>query len=103
MVDAAPARTAQRVAAIALLLVAGVISLPLSALVLDGDGTENLIVPAQLAGMALVGALVGARLPGLAGADAGRRRSAWTGAAVGVAMALLAVAFYFVVISGIGG
>ena len=40
--------TGQRVLAVLLLLVAGVMSLPISATFLDGEGNENWIVPAQL-------------------------------------------------------
>ena len=60
----------QRPAALVVLLAAGVFALPLSALFLDEDGNENWILPAAFGVMALVGALVGGALPGLAGAHA---------------------------------
>jgi hypothetical protein len=103
MVDTEPATTGgtgQRVLAVLLLLVAGVMSLPISATFLDGEGNENWIVPAQLAGMALVGAVVGVLLPGLAGAGARNGRAARTGAIVGVVTAVLGVAIFFVLLSG---
>jgi hypothetical protein len=90
----------QRVAAIVLLLVAGIFSLPVSALFLDGEGTENWILPAQLAGMLLIGAAVGSLLPGLAGADSSRGRAARVGAATGVGMAVVGFVLFFVLING---
>jgi hypothetical protein len=92
--------TVQRVAAIVLLLVAGILSLPIAAAFLDGEGNENWIVPAQLAGMAVIGAIVGALLPGLAGAGASSGRAAKIGAIVGVAMAVVGVAVFFVLLNG---
>ena len=92
--------TGQRVLAVLLLLVAGVMSLPISATFLDGEGNENWIVPAQLAGMAVIGAVAGLLLPGLARDGASGRRAAWTGAIVGVCMAVVGVAIFFVLLSG---
>jgi hypothetical protein len=73
--DARTAPGLQRLAALVLLLVAGILSLPLAAAAFDGEGTENWILPAQLGGMAVLGAVVGYLLPGLAGPAAGRRRA----------------------------
>jgi hypothetical protein len=101
--DAGTGVVGQRVAAVAVLVVAGIASLPLAALFLDGEGTENLIVPAQLAGMAVVGAAVGLLLPGLAGARATSRRAAWTGALVGVGMAVVGVLLFFLLLNGFDG
>jgi hypothetical protein len=106
MVDtdaAAPGRTGQRVVAVLLLLVAGVLSLPVSATFLDGEGNENWIVPAQLAGMAVIGAVVGLLLPGLAGRGASGGRAARTGALVGVGMAVVGVVIFFLLLSGFDG
>jgi hypothetical protein len=66
----------------ALLLAAGLLSLPLAAYALDDQGTENWILPAQLGGMAVVGALLGVALPGYSRARPGVgpssvRRTAW--------------------------
>jgi hypothetical protein len=99
--EAAPSGSiGQRILAVLLLLVAGVLSLPVSATFLDGEGNENWIVPAQLVGMAIVGAVVGTLLPGLAAAGASGGRAARTGAIVGVGMAVLGVAIFFVLLSG---
>jgi hypothetical protein len=95
--------TAQRVAAVGLLLVAGVLSLPVAAAFLDGEGTENWIIPAQFGGMVLVGAGVGALLPGLAGAHASSGRSARIGAGLGVVFAIVGVAVFWLLINGLDG
>jgi hypothetical protein len=103
MPDAHAASGAQRLAALVLLLAAGVLSLPLAAYFLDDEGSENLILPAQLAGMAVVGAVVGYLLPGMAGATASRSRSAWVGVAVGLALAVVGVVVFFLLLSGFDG
>ena len=72
------------------LLAAGMLSLPLAAYFLDDQGTENWILPVQLGGMALIGALVGVALPGfLTGST---RRRAIVGAAYGVGAAVAGAA-----------
>ena len=69
-----------------MLLAAGMLSLPLAAYFLDDQGTEDWILPVQLGGMALIGALVGVALPGfLTGST---RRRAIVGAAYGVGAAV---------------
>jgi peptidoglycan/LPS O-acetylase OafA/YrhL len=95
--------TGQRIAALALLLVAGVLSLPVAAAFLDGEGTENFIIPAQLVGMAAIGAVVGALLPGLARAGSSSGRAARIGAAIGVGMAILGVVVFFLLLNGFDG
>ena len=82
MVDAGTGTVAQRAGAVLLLLVAGILSLPVAAAFLDGEGAENWIIPAQLGGMVLIGAVVGALLPGLAGAGTSSGRAARIGAAL---------------------
>jgi len=96
-------RSAQRVVGIVILLVLGVLSLPAAAYVLDEQGTEDWIVPAQLVVMAAVGAAVTVALPGLAreGATTGRR--AMTGAWWGLLAAAVGVVVFWLLISGIGG
>jgi hypothetical protein len=96
-------RSAQRVVGIVVLLVLGVLSLPAAAYVLDEQGTESWIVPAQLVAMAAVGAAVTVTLPGLAreGATIGRR--AMTGAWWGLLAAAVGVVVFWLLISGIGG
>ncbi|HEX5089775.1 MAG TPA: hypothetical protein VFV89_18355 [Nocardioides sp.] len=103
MADAHSAPGFQRLVAVVLLLGAGILSLPVAALALDGEGTENLILPAQLVGMAVVGAVVGYLLPGLAGASASKRRSAWVGVAVGLLLALVGVVVLFLLLNGLEG
>ena len=84
----------QRGVAMVLLLAAGILSLPLVAALLDGQSTENLIVPIQLAGMAVVGGLTGYLIPSVAGFGSSRTRSVLVGAMIGVATALGGVAVF---------
>jgi hypothetical protein len=93
----------RRVAALLVLLVLGVISLPLVASVLDGQGTENLVLPVQLGLMALLGGLAGWAVPTLGGADATRRRGITFGALIGLATAVLGVVIFFLLLSGLDG
>ena len=83
------------------LIAAGMLSLPLAAYFLDDQGTENWILPVQLGGMALVGALVGMALPGFV-AGSPRRRAA-VGAAYGLAAAVVGVLVFFLLLSGFDG
>jgi hypothetical protein len=101
--DARTAPGIQRLVALALLLVAGILSLPLTAAAFDGEGSENWILPTQLAGTAVLGALVGYLLPGLAGDAAPRRRAVWVGVGVGLLFAVLGVLLFFVLLNGFGG
>lgn len=87
-------RGAQRGVAVVLLLLAGLLSLPVVAAFLDGASTEDLIVPFQLALMAVVGALTGYLLPGGAGLGSSSARSAMVGAFLGVAAALAGIAIF---------
>ena len=84
----------QRGVAVVLLLLAGILSLPVVATFLDGGSTESLIVPIQLAVMALVGAIIGYLLPGGAGFGASKARSAMVGALIGLAAALGGIAIF---------
>lgn len=92
-----------RVVALVGLVVVGVLSLPLVAAVLDGEGTENWIIPVQLVLMALVGALVGRLVPALAGDGSTRGRAMLVGAAVGVAAAVAGILIFFLLLSGLDG
>ncbi|MBD3925390.1 hypothetical protein IEZ26_12200 [Nocardioides cavernae] len=96
-------RATQRVIGIVVLLVLGILSLPAAASVLDGQGTENWIVPVQLVAMAAIGAAVTIALPGLAreGATTGRR--AMTGAWWGLLAAAVGVVVFWLLLSGFGG
>ena len=93
----------QRWAAVLILLVLGIFSLPVTAYFFDEQGTENWILPIALVVMAGLGALVGSLLPGLAGRGAARRRSALIGAAVGVGALAIGVIVFFLLISGFRG
>jgi hypothetical protein len=93
----------QRLAALVLLVAAGILSLPLAALAFDGEGTENFILPAQLGGMAVLGAVVGYLLPGLAGDAASRRRAVWVGVGVALLLAVLGVGLFFLLLNGFDG
>ena len=95
--------TGQRWLAVVILLVLGVLSLPVTAAFFDGEGTENWIVPVAVALMAVIGAVVGSMLPGLAGAGATQQRGALIGAAVGVAMLVLGIVVFFLLLSGFDG
>jgi hypothetical protein len=100
MADAGPDPRIQRPLAALVLLVAGVLSLPVVAAFLDGESTDQLIVPVQVAVMTVLGAVVGYALPGLArGAD--RVRGALVGVVVGVVAALIGVAVFFLLLGGV--
>jgi hypothetical protein len=73
------------------------------ALFFDGEGSENWILPAQLLGMGVVGAIVGRLLPGLAGGTASPARATWVGAAAGIGAAIVGVVLFFLLLSGFGG
>ena len=93
----------QRWAAVLILLVLGIFSLPVTAYFFDEPGTENWILPTALAVMAGLGAVVGSLLPGLAGRGASRRRGALIGAAVGIGALAIGVIVFFLLISGLRG
>ncbi len=93
----------RRAAALLVLLVLGVISLPLVASVLDGQGTENFILPVQLVLMAALGALAGRLVPTLGGADASRRRGIIVGALLGLGAAVFGLVIFFLLLNGISG
>ena len=93
----------QRAVAIVVLVLLGFVSLPLVASVLDGEDTENWIIPVQLLLMALVGALVGWVLPAVAGPTATKRRGALVGVVIGVAAGVLGLLVFFLLLSGLDG
>ena len=93
----------RRAAALLVLLVLGVISLPLVASVLDGVGTENLILPVQLGLMGGAGALAGWAVPSLGGADATPRRGILSGALIGLGAGVLGLVIFFLLLNGISG
>lgn len=89
--------------AVLVLLAAGVFSLPLSALFLDGEDTENWVLPAAVVAMAVFGAIVGSVLPGVAGAHASAGRGRAIGALIGVGMVLLGTLVFFLLLNGFDG
>lgn len=95
--------TVQRVVGVVVLLGAGILSLPLTAAVLDGDGTENWIVPVQLVLMAGIGAAAAVALPALAPEAATTGRRALTGAGWGLLAALVGLAVFWLLLNGFGG
>ncbi len=95
--------SAQRVVGIVVLLVTGVLSLPLSASLLDDQGTENWIIPVQLVAMAAVGAGVTVALPALAGEGASTGRRAMTGIWWGLLAAVVGVLVSWLLLNGIRG
>ena len=98
MDTAAPNAGTQRGVAAAILVVLGLLSLPISAAFLDGGSTEDLVVPVQLVVMTVVGAVVGYLLPGLAGPTATRSRGAVVGAGVGLAIAVVDIAVFYLLL-----
>jgi hypothetical protein len=91
----------QRPLALLILLAVGVLSLPISAAFEgEGDNSENWILPIAIGGAAVVGALVGAVLPGLAGAHATRAKGMLAGAILGVVMLVLGTLLFFWLIAG---
>ena len=88
-----------RVIGLLLLLAAGVASLPASASLLDAPETENYVVPAQLAGMAIVGALVALMVPGVVRGTTGTKT--FVGAAFGVTAALVGLLLFWLLLTGL--
>ena len=95
--------TVQRAVGVVVLLVTGMMSLPVSAALLDSKGTENWIVPVQLLVMAAIGAGLAVALPALAreGAPTGRR--AMTGMWWGLLAAFAGVLVFWLLLNGLGG
>ena len=90
-----------RILGFALLLAAGILSLPLAATFLDGPGIENWILPIQVGAMGLLGGLVGVVLPGFVAGATSRRLA--VGAAYGAATAVVGVMVFFLLLSGFDG
>ena len=92
-----------RILAYLVLLVAGILSLPVAAAFFDGEGSENWILPAQLGGMAVIGALVGVATPALAGEGAATGKRVLVGALLGLGLALIGVVLFFLLLNGFDG
>lgn len=98
-----PRPTVQRAIGAVVLLAAGILSLPLAAGFLDGEGTEDWIFPVQLVAMAVIGGAVGLALPALASADATTVKRATTGAGWGLLAAAVGIAVFWLLLSGFDG
>jgi hypothetical protein len=92
----------ERMLGVFVLVVAGTVSLPLAATPFDSEGSENWIIPVQLGGMAVIGAVVSLAIPALTGAETVGRRVA-LGALIGVVTALVGVLVFFVLLNGFDG
>ena len=92
-----------RILAYLVLLVAGILSLPVAAALSDGEGSENWILPVQLGGMAVIGALVGLATPALAGDGAATGKRVLVGALLGLGLALIGVVLFFLLLNGFDG
>lgn len=95
--------TVQRVVGALVLLATGILSLPAAASVLDDPGTEDYVVPVQLAVMAALGAGTALALPALARAGAPPARRALTGAWWGLLAAFAGVVVFWLLLNGLGG
>lgn len=95
--------TIQRAVAAGVLLVLGVLSLPLVASVLDGESSENWIIPVQLVLMALVGIGVTSALPAIVPAGADTVRRVAVGVAWGLAAALVGILIFWLLLNGFSG
>ena len=95
--------TTQRALGVIGLLAAGVLALPVVTVVLDGEGTENWIIPVVLILMAGIGAVVGIALPALTSPAASTGRRALIGAAWGVLAALVGLLVFWFLLNGFGG
>lgn len=96
--------TTQRIIAVTVLAVAGFLSLPLAAWMLDGrSSTENLILPLQLLVMALIGAGLAWWLPALARPSAPMGARLLMGAGWGLLAAVIGLIGFWFLLSGFGG
>lgn len=102
-----------RLIAYPLLVVAGIVSLPVAATFLDDQGGTECDrrgrpggrrgLPAQLGGMALIGALVGLVTPSLAGDGASTQRRVVIGGLLGLGAAVVGVLLFFLLLNGFDG
>jgi hypothetical protein len=93
----------QRVVGVLELLVAGMLSLPLAAYLLDDQGAENWIVPVQLLVVAVIVAGVTFALPALARVGAPTGRRALTGVCWGLLASFVGVLVFWLLLSGLRG
>lgn len=95
--------TVQRVLGVLMLLIAGMLSLPLAATLLDDPGSENWIIAAQLVVMAAIGAGITVALPALARSGSTTGRRALTGVWWGLLAAFVGVVVHWLLISRLRG
>lgn len=96
--------TTQRILAVIVLAIAGILSLPLAALMLDGSSsTDNLIIPFQLLVMALIGAGLARWLPALARPGEPTATRLLIGAAWGLLAAVIGLTIFWFLLNGFGG
>ena len=95
--------TVQRVVAVVVLVVTGILSLPLAAAVLDDRGAENLIIPVQLLVMAGIGAALALALPAMAPAGATTGVRVLAGVGWGVLAALAGLLVFWFLLNGFQG
>jgi hypothetical protein len=98
MAAADKGKGAQRILALAVVVAAGVVGLPVAAAFLDGPSTDQLVVPVHLATVTVLGGVVGYLLPGVAGAGSPPLRGAGVGALVGLGAALLGLLLFLVLL-----
>ncbi|PKH39036.1 hypothetical protein SAMN05192575_103270 [Nocardioides alpinus] len=95
--------TVQRAIGIAVLLAAGMLSLPVSAFLFDAESSGSWIIPVQLLAMAVTGAAVTVALPALAREGDSTSRRARTGIWWGLLAALVGVLVFWFLLNGIRG
>jgi len=92
-----------RILATLILGIAGIVSLPLSAYFLDGEGAENFILPVQLGAMAVIGGLVGWWTPSLGGGEKPANKRIAIGMVIGLVTAVVGVVVFFLLLNGFDG
>ncbi len=96
--------TTLRFTALAGLVLAAVIGLPLWAAVLDGStSTENFIIPAHLVTMMLLGAAATTAVPALASPGASGNGRLLMGAGWGLLAAIVGLVVFWLLLNGLGG
>jgi hypothetical protein len=96
-------RSAQRVVGIVVLLVLGGLVWPLTATFVDGEGSENWIIPIGLLAAMAIGAAVTIALPALARAGASTGRRAVTGAWWGLLASFAGIVVFWFLLNGFSG
>lgn len=87
---------------IVILIVAGAMSLPTSAMFFDGPATENYVLPIAMGASVLLGVVVAQVLP-LAAEGASRGTKALVGGLWGLAGMAVGLAFFWFALNGLTG